>query len=336
MAQSKGIIMPRKLKASSLLAREAVRRFPTTPTMTLAKYLIHTNGEFFQNDIEKARSSIRFFRGEKGNINRKEALASGNLFEAVKSFPPSIANAKTNFILPPGDWLILSDSHVPYHAPIAIDAALDYGIVKGITGILLNGDWQDCAALSYWPQPYRNFHREVELTIDSLDYLHNAFPNAPIIYKPGNHEERLRQYYQSRAAELTGQPTASLEIILSLEARGIEFLERKQKIMAGRLVILHGHELRGGTTVVSPARWLSLKAKASALVAHHHRTSEHDTTTINGKLQTCWSVGCLCDLSPDYSPECNDWNWGFAVLHLEEDGTYEVDNRKILANGKII
>ena len=32
----------------------------------------------------------------------------------------------------------------------------------------------------------------------------------------------------------------------------------------------------------------------------------------------------------------NNWNWGFAFVNVEEDGNFEVTNRRILSNGKVV
>ena len=53
------------------------------------------------------------------------------------------------------------------------------------------------------------------------------------------------------------------------------------------------------------------------------------------ELLTTWSFGCLCDLHPDWNPFGN-WNWGFAFVNIEEDGNFEVVNRRILSSGKVV
>jgi hypothetical protein len=43
----------------------------------------------------------------------------------------------------------------------------------------------------------------------------------------------------------------------------------------------------------------------------------------------CWSVGCLCNLTPAFRP-VNDWNHGFAIVYYHEDGTFSVENKTII------
>jgi hypothetical protein len=50
---------------------------------------------------------------------------------------------------------------------------------------------------------------------------------------------------------------------------------------------------------------------------------------------TCWSIGCLCGLHPEYAP-LNKWVHGFAIVHGEsEDGYFEVENKRIV-EGRIV
>jgi hypothetical protein len=251
--------------------------------------------------------------------------------------PPSRRIVRTPYVMGNGTWLVIADVHVPYHDTAALEATIAYAKKQKVDGVLINGDFQDCKALGFWPSIERkNFLREVEVTLDMLDFLRGEFPKQKIVWKPGNHEDRLEMYYASNAPELVDLPFADLAVCLSLEERGIEFLGRKQPVTGGGLAIRHGHELRMAYSIVSPARSLILKAKANALCAHHHRSSDHTTSTLNRKIINTWSVGCLCDLSPDYNPEANDWNHGFGILHIDGPDSFEFLNKKILPNGKII
>jgi len=51
--------------------------------------------------------------------------------------------------LEPGLWLILSDAHVPFHDMQAIRRAMEYGKAEHVTGIFLNGDWQDASSIGF-------------------------------------------------------------------------------------------------------------------------------------------------------------------------------------------
>jgi hypothetical protein len=126
-----------------------------------------------------------------------------------------------------------------------------------------------------------------------------------------------------------------METILGLEYRDIEFLDYLQLVMAGKLPILHGHEVPNISRTVNPARGLFQHTKTWAMCSHCHTTSQHPAKDIYGTLLTTWSTGCLCDLSPDYNPFGNNWNWGFALVNVEKNGDFEVENKRILPSGKV-
>jgi hypothetical protein len=318
-------------KARTEIIREAVRRFPTLPNRTLARYVLHNYGPIFDSNLEKIRSMIRYQTGSRGGNSRKNPLP-----HSPQPIPPTWRKTQTHYKLNPGLWLVLSDGHVPFHEPKPIESAVKFGQAEKVTGILFNGDMQDCASISYWPSGMkRDFDKEVELFIDFLDFIEHELPGTEKVYKPGNHEYRLPRLYQAKVPELIGLPLQAVDGVLGLDYRGIELLDYHQIVIAGKLPIIHGHEIRHIDRSVNPARGLFLRAKSWAACSHCHSTSEHTPKNIMGTLLTTWSFGCLCDLNPDYNPFGNDWNWGFALVNVEKNGDFEVVNRRILPNGKV-
>jgi hypothetical protein len=169
-----------------------------------------------------------------------------------------------------------------------------------------------------------------------LDWLRQEFPDAKMVYKPGNHEYRLPRYYIANAPELIESPVTAMETHLDFEGRGIEFLDYHQIIRAGKLPIIHGHEVRHIDSAVNPARGLYMRAKSYAACSHCHRTSMHTERNIDGKILTTWSFGCLCDLSPDYHVVGNNWNWGLGIINVEKNDDFEVQNLRVLPSGEVV
>jgi predicted phosphodiesterase len=252
--------------------------------------------------------------------------------------PESLESSYSAYKLPNNhnNILLLSDIHVPYHNIEALTAALRYGLEHEVNTILLNGDVIDFYAISRFEKDprKRNFGHEVLMTREFLQSLRRLFPHAAIYYKCGNHDARYDYYIMRNAPDLLGVDEFSFQSLMHLDKLNIEFVPDKQIIHAGKLTILHGHEL--GSSVFSPvniARGLYLKAKDSALCGHHHQASEHNEPNINGKLTTCWSVACLCELHPDYLP-INKHHHGFAHVQVLDNEDFEVSNYRII-NGKI-
>lgn len=318
------------------IVRDIVLKLNHLPTRSIARYLMSIHAGLFENNLETARSAVRYIRGENGAVSRE---GNPNLVEANKIFtmPDTWRTVTDPYLLPPAKWLLINDLHIPFHERTAVEKAIQYGKKRKCTGVFLNGDIQDCQACSFWPSVIRkDFMKEVLLFNDFLDYLRQEFPDVPIVYKPGNHEYRLPRYYASKLPDMIGSPILAMETILDFEGRGIEFLDYFQVVMAGKLPILHGHELRSISTAVNPARGLFLKANSWALCGHSHRTSEHTGTNIHGDYLTTWSVGSLCDLHPEYNPLGNQWNHGLAIVENKENGDFEVTNKRILPSGKVV
>lgn len=319
-------------------AIKALKRWGHLPLKSIARYLVMHYGPLYNNDIEKARRTLRYYAGSDGATALAQVKRAGKLVKRGKvTVPQSRAIVRTPFRLKKGLWLELADLHIPFHDTRAVEAAVAFGQKHKVDGVFLNGDVADCQALSHWHSvDRRDFAKEVEQLLDILNWLRSEFPKQEIVWKPGNHEDRLDQYFRSFAPMLADLPTSDMETILGLEQMGINYLGRKQLVMAGCLPIIHGHEVRGGSTIVNPARWLFLKWNDNAACAHFHRSSQHDETRGGGELVTTWSFGCLCDLRPDYNPFSNRWTHGLALVNVEDRKMFEVNSRRILRNGKVV
>jgi predicted phosphodiesterase len=221
--------------------------------------------------------------------------------------------------------LVLPDTHIPYHNNGSIEEAIDYGIIKKIDSILLNGDILDCYQLSkYQPDPRkRDFGQEIIAFKQFIKVLKDTF-NVPIYYKIGNHEERYERTMISRCAEFLSVPYFEFENVLGCNELGVQVIKDKRIVYIGRLPVFHGHELRLASVSVNPARSLFLKTHASSMCSHLHRTSHHTEPSLNEDI-TCWSTGHLGDEHPLYAP-INKWNPGIARVEKNEDGDYEVIN----------
>jgi predicted phosphodiesterase len=320
-----------KNKVHDKIISDALGQLHHLPSRTIARYILHNYGEYFDGSLEKIRSSIRYKRGAIGDFNRKYATHRKPQMPMTKRYqrPP--------FKINPGLYLICADIHAPYHEPKPIESMLKFAQQNKVTGKALIGDVWDCESLSYWgTSRKKDYDAEICTVIDILDLLNHELPTKNNIYLPGNHEFRLSRRIQTSIPEIVGLPLAMLDEQLGLEARGFELLEYNQIIMAGKLPVIHGHEVRQISRAVNPARGLFLKTKTWSLCAHCHTSSMHTAKDINDTILTTWSIGCLCDLKPDYNPYGNDWNWGFALVNVERDGNFEVENRRILANGKVV
>jgi predicted phosphodiesterase len=316
-----------------LAAEQLCRKFPDAPNRTLAKRLAAE----YQCSIDQARSLIRVVRGAYGT-QRAEACKDKSLFRpkgkagAKPKLPPSLAKKWEPFELGGGIRVgILSDIHIPYHDERALAAAVDYLKRRRPDVVLLNGDYGDFYSISRFTKnpKKRNFKREIKLQRDGLKWLRSQFPKARLVYKMGNHDERYDHWLWNHAPEISDLPQVRLPSILGCKKLGIEVVGDGRPVMAGKLAIFHGHEMNGGPFVPAmPARSAFLRTTASVLVGHHHRTSTHVEPNWKHEEIACWSVGCLCDLTPEYA-RVNKYNQGLSLVDVSEDGQFEVANLRL-------
>jgi len=246
----------------------------------------------------------------------------------------------TPFLLHESDYPIIvgADAHIPYHDAKVIQMFIDRAVSIKARTVILDGDWLDCYQLSRFQRDpsKRDIAAEIAMARQIFQAIRSALPDARIIYKMGNHEDRYESYLMRAAPELFKLKSIHLDALpeLGLKELNIEVVKNKRIIRIGHLNIIHGHEFASGISApVNPARGLYLRAKKSAMVAHYHQTSEHTETAINDDVVTCWSIGCLCGLHPQYMP-LNKWNHGFAEI-MDEDGFFIVRNRRII-NGRLL
>ena len=320
----------------SNLIKSYLTKFPKLPSMTLAKKIYAENNKQFK-DMEAVRSCLRYYRGKKGE-KTKSQLASREFLDQNIEFvmPESYADSFEPYIISQSKTLIISDLHIPYQDNEAIQKAINYGKEKKVNCILINGDVLDFAGISRhqpdWRQ--RRVNEEFEATRVFFNSLREHFPKAKIVFKYGNHDERFEKYLFLKAPEIFDCTDFQLEVLLKLGELKIEVVKEKRPIRIGKLTVLHGHELFGGSGGVNPARGTFLKTLENVVVGHYHKTSSNTEASMYGDVFSVHSVGCLCGKTPYYMP-INKWNTGFAYCELEiKTGNYTFYNLKII-NGKI-
>lgn len=319
------------------IARECIERFKDTPTLTLAKKLFKESPLLYKN-IEDCRDVIRMIRGAHGDRLRKE-MADKSLYNTTPKkqykLPESYAEDRKPLILPMANnnILVISDFHVPYHTNEAIDCAIEYGQQNKVNTLILNGDVLDFYMMSRFEKDPRK--RSIKTEFDTcrqlLEYIRHKFPTQDIYWTEGNHDKRYSNWLMTKAPEIFDDPYYSLEERLQLNDLKIKLVDNLTMIMAGKLYIAHGDKWQNGIfSPVNPARGLYMKLKKSALMSHVHNTSQHTEKDVSGGMTSCWSIGCMSELRPDYNPYCNKYNHGFAHVIVNKDKTFTVKNHMII------
>jgi predicted phosphodiesterase len=328
------------------VVREYIDKYPELPNKMLAE-LIFTREEGLFSSAENARSNIRYYKGAHGEALRKHAQSAGHFTEPTISTIQeglrklgviSRSEAPEHVQLGEGRYLILSDIHIPFQDDKALACALEFGVRNKATHVILNGDLVDMYDASKYDKEIKRprISEELEMTRHFFEVLRDLYPTQPIYYKFGNHCERMRHYVLRNAREMADIEDISLENLLRLEHFNIVPVGREM-IKIGKLTVLHGHELAESVfSPVNAARGMFIKAKTSVIFGHNHQISHHSESNLHGEQVGVWSMGCLCELTPGYRPYGYlRWAHGFAFVEVNADGTFHVNNMRIL-DGKII
>ena len=326
------------------IAEQYCQKYPHLPNLTIARIAYAENPKVWMG-LESARSSIRYVRGNHGETKKKQRKNKTELFK-INDMPYNPLEKLPEPLTTLENWqaikidykkaLILPDLHVPYYCRKALTLALNWGLERECDTIILNGDFVDFFSISRWEKDprKRDFPLEIENCIQVLEVIREMFPNAKIIFKVANHEERFIRYMWLKAPELLGISEFELSNILHFNELDIQLVGEMRPIMLGGLYIIHGHEFRFSiSNPVNPARGIYNRAKEHCLSSHLHQSSEHSETGISGEPIVCWSTGGLCELHPSYMP-INKWNHGFAIVKNVGNDEFVVSNKKIV-EGKV-
>jgi len=333
--------MARPQTEARKITAEICSKFPDAPSHSLASKLFTEYPEAFDSQ-ESARNYVRTVRGKIGKRSRvsnsqKELIDTAQRPSNPYALPKSYSKKRRHVELKGNKFLILSDVHLPYQDNEALECAIAEGLKQGCDAIILNGDALDCHMISDFVKDprKRKFKDELYSIRQFLASLRNTFPTAHIYYKEGNHEERYWRYMRIKAPELFDIDAFDFPTLTHCDKHDVKWIDGKSKLNIGKLSIFHGHEFgKQFLPSVNVARGLFMKTKVSALCGHHHQTAEHNERDANGKFITCWGVGCLSELSPDYNPY-SKYNHGFAIVEKGANGSFSVHNYRI-HEGKIL
>jgi predicted phosphodiesterase len=330
------------------LAIDLLTKQPEIAVVRAASVLFARHPEIYPNK-EAARSVVKRLLGLHGKLSKRKAKTTftREVQPMTRRLPQSKAKPWLPYPLEPGVVAVFGDLHFPKHSIEAIEAAVSAVKQRGkVDTVLLNGDIADAEEFGSWAKSPKAVDTEnaVEIVRQGLLWFCEQFPESTIVYKMGNHEERLDRYCWSKAPELVGLPHITWEGLLKIgndlrpieELQRIQFVGEQRPVMAGKLTIFHGHELpKGLVNSVNPARGAFLRTLDSVVVNHHHRSSSHVEYDWRHRPINCWSLGCLCDLNPEYA-RINKWNWGFAIVDVSPNGDFSLENLKLLQDCSVV
>lgn len=330
----------RKQTTNQTIVSQYLSKYPNHPTASLARLAYRDNDDVWPN-YEAARTAFRRARGNSGAYARRtladktHVRKNGNSgvdpFSLIPQGRVEMPNWGPYKMRGKRKVLILGDVHVPFHHNGAFELALREGVEAGCTDVICLGDFMDFYSVSRWIKDprERDMAGELKAGFDCLTAIRMMFPTGQIVYKVGNHEDRMSRYMSLKAPELIGVDAFEIQELLHFDVNDITCVNESKPIKLGSLNLLHGHEFGAVSTAVNPARGLYMRANANSMIGHYHRSSHHSESALDGRTTSCWSIGCLCDLRPAYMP-INKWNHGYAIVTIDENDAFSVDNRRII------
>ena len=336
------IKQPSAKKSNTNIILDYLEKFPNAPSRTIAKKIYNENSAFF-TDAENVYFRVRYYRGQSGSTNR-DKLKNTKFQKELKvkvmiqklQLPESHTKTRNSFTFPTGckKLGVFGDVHIPYHDNTALEVMFKKFEEEKVDSIFINGDLLDFYQLSFHEKDPREVHfkGEIEAGKEFLAYIRNRFPDIPIYYITGNHENRFERYLRIKASELLDIDECRLDVILHVAEYRIEYLPFRSKVVFGDYTIEHGDKIPGAGGVV-PARTLLMRLKSNSIVNHFHKSSESSQRIYGVGEPTnirAYSLGCMCDLAPEYM-EINEWNHGFCIMSKIKDKV-SVSNYKIEGN----
>lgn len=236
--------------------------------------------------------------------------------------------------------IVLSDVHLPFHAPNAVELAIQVIKVWQPDRVIFNGDIMDFYAVSTHdknPERLKNggLQTELEQWYELADKVRSAAPaDCQIDFLPGNHEDRLRRYLW-RDSTLHGLQALELPSLLKLGRFGIAFHEHEINLAGGALVVKHGSYVRRYSGMSAKAELEAERYSVSGISGHVHRLGHTQVRTRRG-IVGWWEGGCLCDLNPEYVRN-PDWHHGVTLVWAKADGeAFNVQSIPFFGNKALI
>jgi predicted phosphodiesterase len=219
---------------------------------------------------------------------------------------------------------VISDTHAPLHDERAIGAVCAYLSFYQPDMIVHAGDVGHFESVSHWIMDKRlkleglRLRKDIEAATAMLD----RFKDIPEkVVCMGNHDSWVPQYVD-RNPEVQGL----VDLEMEFQRIGWRVIPMNRPFQVGKLLIFHGL-----FTCLHHARATVHAFSKSCMYGHTHDRQEFTESFYDGE-KSAQSIGCLCDMNPDYMKNRpNKWSHGFATVELDTGtGDFYIDSIKIV------
>jgi hypothetical protein len=229
-----------------------------------------------------------------------------------------------------GMHIVLPDVHVPYENYKVLNgiSALISDYKDQIKGFHLIGDYLNMEALSRHNQdevPNAGYSLGLEYERGNawLDILTDDLKDSVRkTYLWGNHEDNWNRYFKNINTSVFKDALMSPTKALKLVERGFEVYEdwKEDSVWLGKLQLIHGLYLNQNAIKTHMN-----KCRSSVMYGHSHRMG-----TVYEGDHAGFNIGWLGDVNAPgfkYASRLERASWvnGFAMVYVNEDGTYQVN-----------
>lgn len=209
---------------------------------------------------------------------------------------------------------IISDLHVPFHDPGALDVVLKMHRHYKPKNVIMNGDMLDCPSVSRFnksPQEPRALKTQLDAWCEIIPKFQRY---STVSYIEGNHEARIQKYINSEAPALDGLVSIE-DLINSRLKKKVEYIRttpgESMRTWGKDDDLLIGHFNKAAKNTCYTVKLLVEKYMTNVVQAHTHRLGQYALRGY-GHTYRGFEGGCLCDLNPEYVAKPN-WQQGFLV-----------------------
>lgn len=223
------------------------------------------------------------------------------------------------------------------HDSAALKAALAFVEDFKPHHVILGGDILDCGAVSHHNHGKPGAVEGMRLIADAEECEAEviqpleSLASGRLVYHIGNHEDWLADLSDSIPA-LDGM--LDVRNLLNLGKRW-EVMEQGEHSKLGKLVFIHGDQIRGSA---NPAKIAVEAYEKNVRLGHFHTYQTHTKTSAvadNGHTGTV--VPCLCKKNPRYNEGApNKWMQGFLWGYVGNESDIFADYVSVIVNGKFI
>lgn len=295
--------------------------------------------EKFDLKIEEVLSALKeareYLKGNKVEVNEVVEV------ETYEVQAPTVKEVVKNNTY---KLLILSDIHGIFVDSKAWEATLAVIANNQFDEIVLNGDVLDFPLISKFDNKLfsipimKNYSEVLEIEFTKqyiLAPLRQVAPNTKIVFRLGNHEERLTEGKYSTAAEKIAKlfkhyNTSELDQMLELDKFNIEYDSTSCRNYFGKFDVVHGLSLSKNAPEKNIYEYMG-----SGTSGHSHRLNS--TYIKNKSSNYVWvESGTLRTIEDvEYIPTAKvvDWMQGFVTVVFDLDNEYFYTKTHPIVNG---